>query len=333
MSDYRYDLLENHWVVIAPNRLKKPTLKAHDLRMIVQKCPFCEGNEALSDGEIDATTNLSNRIVNSPGWINRVVANRYKAVAIETDSKTTWEGVFLSRGGFGAHEILIDTPVHESDLSRMEKEEVISYLRMIRKRLVDLRRDQRIVYVGIFKNIGILAGETLAHPHTQITAFPFVPPRIEAIMQREESYHRQYNRHLLLDEVILTIEQGERVVMTEGDFCLYTPFASRHPFELRIAPRLVLASLADATPGQIEALASILRYSIALLKRVLGEKVAYNTVIRDAVSNDPLSRSHHTFYMVIVPRLFGISALGCEEGIYVNPMPPEEAARLYRERL
>ncbi|MBN2870965.1 MAG: hypothetical protein JXK04_08440 [Campylobacterales bacterium] len=333
MSSYRYDTLENRWVIIAPHRLKKPTLKAHDMRVDVVKCPFCEGNEALSDGEIDATASDPRRAKNAPGWINRVVSNRYKAVSIEADPSPLQEGLFSSRGGFGAHEILIETPGHDSDLALMKKDEVEAYLQMVRKRLVDLRKDSRILYISVFKNVGILAGETLVHPHTQIVAFPFVPLHIDEIFQREESYYRDHSRHLVLDEVSLSIAEGDRIVWNEGDFCLYAPFASGNPFELRIAPRCVLASLADAAPEQIEALASILQRSIALIKRVLGEKVAYNMVFRDAVSNDPLSGFHHTFYLMIVPRLFGISALESEDQISINPMPPEEAARLYKERL
>lgn len=333
MSHYRYDPLENHWVIIAPHRLKKPTLQVHDARVHIVKCPFCEGNEALSDGEIDVTARQNDRARNTPGWINRVVANRYKAVAIESDDKTLSEGLFIGRGGFGAHEILIDIPRHGDDLGTMDPPEVFAYLNMVCKRLVDLRRDSRIVYVSVFKNVGILAGETLEHPHTQIVAFPFVPPRIAEALQREESYHRTHNRHLILDEVAQTIERSERVVWVEGDFCLYTPFASRNPFELRIAPSCVLSSLADATPEQIGMLSAIISRAIILVKRVLGDKVAYNTVFRDAVSNDSMEEFHHTFYLMIVPRLFGIGAMESEEDISINPMPPEEAARLYKERL
>lgn len=333
MSSYRYDPLENNWVIIAPHRLKKPTLQAKDKRVLVEKCPFCEGNEALSDGEIDATASDSKRSINTAGWINRVISNRYKAVAIESDNKMVYDGLFLTQGGFGAHEILIDTPEHDSDLALMEQSDVAAYLWMVRKRLIDLRRDSRIVYISVFKNVGILAGETLIHPHTQIMGFPFVPSHIEGILQREESYYRAYNRHLLLDEVALSIEQGERVVWIEGDFCLYTPFASGNPFELRIAPRCVLASLSDASSEQIDMLSSILKRSIYLLKRVLGEKVAYNMVIRDSASNVPMRGVHHTFHVMIVPRLFGISALESEEHISINPMSPEEAAHLYKERL
>lgn len=333
MSTYRYDLLENQWVIISPERLKKPTLQARDARVRIERCPFCEGNEALSDGEIDATPYDLVRERNTPGWINRVVANRYKAVSIEGENSVAKEGTMLWRGGFGAHEILIDTTMHDTDLGRMEHAAVAAYLRMVRKRLIDLRRDRRIVYISVFKNVGILAGETLAHPHTQIVAFPFVPPRIAAILEREESYHREYNRHLVLDEVALSIEEGKRIVWIEGDFCLYAPFASRYPFELRIAARSVLASLADMQPEQIEALASVLGRAIDLVKRVLGGKVAYNVLFRDAASNDVMDHCHHTFYLMIVPRLFGNGALGSEEGLFINPMPPEEAAHLYKERL
>ncbi len=332
-STYRYDTLENRWVIIARHRLKTPTLQVSDMRMEGERCPFCSGNEALSDGEIDATAKSPGRIRNSPGWINRVVANRYKAVAVETSNETEDENGFLSRGGFGAHEIVIDTPSHDSDLSLMPQKEVVDYLEILRKRLNDLRRDGRIAYISIFKNVGILAGEMLRHPHTQILAYPVIPSHVEQIHRREEQYYEQHRRHLLLDDVAANIEFNERVVWTEGDFCLYAPYASHNPFELRIVPRCVMASIADASTAQMADLATVLHRTIGLLKALLGDKIAYNIVFRDAVSNHPLSEGHHTFYIMIIPRLFGMGAAENEDRMYINTMPPEEAASLYKERL
>ncbi len=332
MSTYRYDPLENEWVIISPHRLKKPTLEAQDVRMVSEKCPFCEGNEALSDGEIDATASDPNRTRNTAGWINRVVANRYKAVSIEScDEVSERSGMFLSRGGFGAHEIVVDTPRHDADLAGMQTDEVIVYLQMIRRRLEDLARDRKIAYISVFKNVGVLAGETLAHPHTQIVALPFVPPHIEAMVRRENDYHWEHQSHLLLDDVARSIEEGERIVSCEGEFCLYAPFASRYPFELRIVPRSVIRSLRETSSAQMISLAVLLRRSIKLVKRVLGEKTAYNVVLREvpcASFND-----RHIFHVMIIPRLFGTTALQSEERVPINPMSPEEAARLYKERL
>lgn len=330
MSTYRYDPLEDRWTIIARHRLKKPTLKAKDIRMVPAECPFCEGNEALSDAEIDASCAQAERSKNTPGWINRVVANRYRAVSIETSAEVDEEGIYRSMGGFGAHEILIDTTGHDSDLALMSLDETVSYLRMVAKRLDNLSQDSRIAHVSVFKNVGILAGETMAHPHTQIVALPFIPSHIASMYEREAAYHRAHHAHLLLDEVAQTIDEEARLIAREGDFCLYTPFASRYPFELRIAPMVVLTSLANASSEQLESLALLMRRSVHLMKLVLGKKVAYNMVIRDSMRDD---KPCHTVYIALFPRLFGVSALESEEGISINPMPPEEAAKLYKERL
>ncbi len=48
-------------------------------------------------------------------------------------------------------------------------------LRAFVSRLVDLKKDRRFRYVSVFRNQGKLAGQEPDHPHSQITATPFIP--------------------------------------------------------------------------------------------------------------------------------------------------------------
>ena len=45
-------------------------------------------------------------------------------------------------------------------------------------RMVDLKKDRRFRYVSVFRNQGQLAGQEPDHPHSQITATPFIPRRV-----------------------------------------------------------------------------------------------------------------------------------------------------------
>ena len=44
-----------------------------------------------------------------------------------------------------------------------------------RDRLVDLKKDPRLVYGMIFKNVGAAAGASLEHTHSQLIVTPIVP--------------------------------------------------------------------------------------------------------------------------------------------------------------
>ena len=58
------------------------------------------------------------------------------------------------------------------DLSEEELREV---LWVYRDRLVDLKKDPRLVYGMIFKNVGAAAGASLEHTHSQLIVTPIVP--------------------------------------------------------------------------------------------------------------------------------------------------------------
>ena len=44
-----------------------------------------------------------------------------------------------------------------------------------RDRLVDLKKDPRLVYGMVFKNVGAAAGASLEHSHSQLIVTPIVP--------------------------------------------------------------------------------------------------------------------------------------------------------------
>ena len=84
MSEIRYDRLKDSYVIIAPERLHRPSCDIHEIerREVQRVCPFCEGNEKFTSPEIFAIRS-SDSFANEIGWKTRVVPNLYKAVQIE----------------------------------------------------------------------------------------------------------------------------------------------------------------------------------------------------------------------------------------------------------
>jgi UDPglucose--hexose-1-phosphate uridylyltransferase len=336
MSQYRYDPLDNQWVVIAAERLKRPNIESPEFSLIKEDiCPFCEGKEWLTPGEIYAYS-LQNRRKNSTKWMTRVVPNLYKAVAIESDPGFVRKGLFEAAEGFGAHEIIIDTPKHDARFDTLSEEEVFAYLKTLQLRVIDLRTDSRVQYVQLFKNSGPFAGATMEHPHTQLIAMPFVPPRVADTFARERDYFEKNREPLLIAQLRQTLEEQERVVAENDAFVLYTPYASRFPFELSITPRDALKSVADCSEDQLASLSEILRRAFRSLHALLGKRVAYNLLFKEIPFNlgrTPEQEEGAVFTLQIVPRIYQMGGYELSTDVMINPVEPEYASKLYKEKL
>lgn len=81
-------------------------------------CPFCEGREADAGAEILAWR--EGGPANVPGWSVRVVPNRHPMLRIEGGMKVRTEGLFETRDGLGAHEVIVETPLHDQPLHALD---------------------------------------------------------------------------------------------------------------------------------------------------------------------------------------------------------------------
>jgi UDPglucose--hexose-1-phosphate uridylyltransferase len=337
MSEIRYDRLNNTHVIIAPERLRRP-----DCDLLVQDdkapndCPFCEGNESMTPPEIFAIR-AKGSFKNESGWSTRVIPNLYKALQIETPHKHHY-GQFEYLDGFGAHEIIIDTPQHHSSMLQWSEENISNWLKTLRARVADLRRDRRITYISLFKNEGFQSGSTQSHSHTQLIGLPIIPQSVNDHYIRSYDHYRQ-SGEAIMESILLQEEQdGKRIISKEGDFTVFAPYASAYPFEVMISSKKVLGEIDRLHDETIEALSPILLETLKKLKRQLG-CFAFNLI----VSTPPLQAESfsreimesvdaaHRFYIRIIPRIYRYGGFETATGVIINPVAPEMAARLLRE--
>src|ERR1019366_3618068 len=133
-------------------------------------CPLCPGHES------EQHTLLARP--NEGPWQVRVVRHLDPLCRIETEMVREAEGIYDRMGLVGAHEVLVETPVHGKRLSQMSDQEIDGVLSVYGQRIADLKQDRRFKSVTIFKNRGAVAGAEWEHAHSQITATTFVPRRI-----------------------------------------------------------------------------------------------------------------------------------------------------------
>ena len=339
MSDIRYDRFHDTHVVIAPERLHRPSYHKRQVEKeeTLKNCPFCEGNEALTTEEI-FSVRKEGTLPNKKGWSIRVVPNLYKAVQIES-SHQHHHGQFEHWDGFGAHEVIIDTPQHHTSMTQWSEETVVTWLQTLSRRVSDLRRDQRIAYISLFKNEGIEAGATQAHSHTQLIALPFIPKTNREEYERSFWHYKQHGEALLVSE--LRKEEGaeERIVAKNGDFTAYCPYASAYPFEVMISSKKALGQIDKLSEKEMQLLAPLLLNTLKALKKQLGDfdfnlSIATPPLQEGTVGQELLNEVNDAcrFAIRIMPRIYKHAGFELTTGMMINPVSPEFAASLLQEK-
>ena len=289
-------------------------------------CPFCEGREADAGAEILAWR--EGGPANVPGWSVRVVPNRNPMLKIEGRTEVRSSGLFESRDGLGAHEVIIETPIHDRPLHTLDVDRLWRVLWAWRTRIQDLKRDSRFGSVVVFKNHGRAAGARLDHSHSQLTAFPVIPPALADKLRGAARYMAVAGRCVFCSLLEQELADGRRVVRDREAVVAIAPYASRVPFETWLMPRDHSPRFEEATDATLEVLASTLKSVMARIDWAL-ERPACNFVLHTAPLSGEADAAFH-WHLEILPRVTRFSGLEWGSGIWRNPVSPEEAAQVLR---
>ena len=329
MPELRKDPIHGRWVIISTERGRRPSdFVKEERRPIGGFCPLCEGNEDRTPPEIIAFRD-NGTPPNSPGWTLRVVPNKFPALRIEGELAREGDGVYDKMNGIGAHEVVIETPQHSETLATLPLKAVENVLWAYRERMIDLRRDQRLRYVLVFKNHGLAAGASLEHPHSQIIALPIIPKRVSEEIEGAKNYFRYKDRCVFCDIIRQELQQGRRVINENKSFVSIAPFASRSPFETWILPKTHHPSFEHMESFQYEQAAQILSDTLQRMNQVL-DNPPYNYVIHTS-SFPEIDNEYYHWHFEIMPKLTKVAGFEWGTGFYINPTPPEEAAEYMRE--
>jgi len=338
MSELRHDPIQKRWVIIATERSQRPQeFKVQEPERGGKFCPFCSGNEQYTPPEIFSIRESGNK--NEPGWNVRVVPNKFPALRIEGDLGRKGYGVYDLMNGIGAHEVIIESPHHSNTFPDFSVEHIVKILTAYQMRLKDLMNDIRFRYILVFKNHGAQAGASLPHPHTQIIATPITPRTVAIELASLKDHYLLKERCLICDILRDEMEKGERIVSLTQDFVVLAPFASRFPFELFIAPRNHSYDFLSCEGSLKESLAVTLKDTFSRLKKALSDP-PYNFVFHIApnVTGKPsrpgywqtLQYDFH-WHIEVIPRLTKMAGFEWGTGFYINPTPPEDAAKFLRK--
>jgi UDPglucose--hexose-1-phosphate uridylyltransferase len=280
MADFQF--LQNpifkKWVILDPRRAQRPNVG----QKTEQVCPFCIGREQEEQelyrvgGEKDDSN-----------WHIRVVVNKFP---------------FASH-----HEIIIHSPDHHKNFEELPLSHIELVLQTYRERY---RQHQNIGQVYIFHNRGIGGGESLPHPHTQLTVLKRsivldLPPLDISIYPSKLFFKRK---------------RREDFVAT-SNFYLYCPFTSQWPDEVWIVPRRKNTRFGDINDHEIADLAFCLNRLINIFDLRHGHEFSFNFYIYPGKN----------WYLRIIPRIKILGGFEVGTGIMVNTQDPQETFAFVKE--
>ncbi|MEK7195447.1 MAG: hypothetical protein AAB655_02010 [Patescibacteria group bacterium] len=325
MSELRQDLVSGDWIIMAPERAKRPhdLLKKRKPRKPSpkQSCPF---------ENLEKSGNWP-PILSYPSdkkWEVAIIPNKYPALRhFPGCSVSLRHGPHDVKSGSGDHDLVI-TRDHNKNLGDLSRGQAVRLLTTLQKRYRMLSKDPCNVYTSTFFNWGGGAGATIYHPHYQVLTLPIIPPDVGHSLDGSRSYfqkHRKCVHCIMLD---FDVKEKKRVIEKNRFAISIAPFVSRVPFETRVFPLRHRYGFERTPLREIEAVASVLQSSLRRIKKYLKDP-DLNFFIHTAPLKDHRYNYYH-WHIEVIPKITMFGGFELSTGVEINVVDPEQAAIILR---
>lgn len=332
MSIIRKNLITNDWVIFATNREKKPReLKKDEKDNIAvlgerpehkADCPFCPGNEKPDD-------ELVFTIGDAAQWKVRVIANKFSSLDRNIIPQKRFTPLKKEFDGFGIHDVIIDSSRHNTTIALMQREEVTDLVTAYHRRYNEIKQNELVKHIVVFKNQGIRAGGSLEHPHSQIYGLPVIPFETSVRVHEMERYFEINDNCLLCDITHSEQTDKERVIYENERFISYMCYADLSPYHFWIVPKKHSYSFGLCDAEDLRDLADCMKVVLEKMYYLL-KNPDYNFVIQSLNHADQDKDFFH-WYVSVIPQIKTKGGWSYAGGLYVNTVMPEDAAQKMRE--
>jgi UDPglucose--hexose-1-phosphate uridylyltransferase len=320
MSEMRWNPVLREWLVTATHRQDRTFLPPAGF------CPLCPTQAGGFPTEVEQES-----------FEFVVFENKFPSLAREPIAPSVESSdLYPVVQSQGVCEVVLYTQEHTLTLAELPEEKLEQLIQVWKDRYIDLGSKSEIEYVFIFENKGEAIGVTIHHPHGQIYAFPFVPPKVQREIDSEEEHFTRTGHCLHCDIVNHELSQKDRLVAENDQFVAFVPFYARYPYEVNIYARGHVPSMAQFDEALQRSLASILKTVLVKYDNLWGFSLPYMMVMHQAPTNGkhyPGSHFHIEFYPPFRTREKIKYLAGCESGAgtFVNDTLPEEKAAELRQ--
>ena len=320
IGELRLDSLVNEWVAMAAHRQGRIFLPPKEL------CPLCP---------------------TTPDLLTEIPESNFEVVVFDNRSPSfrppvgDWAlpdlvGPDTDQGtAAGKCEVICFTSEHGKAFKDLTPQRVRTLLEAWIDRTQELSQQPFIQHIAPFENRGEAIGVTLSHPHGQIYAYSFLPPKVEKMLAAATKY-REDTGKILFDEILnRELREEERIIARNDRWVAYVPFAARYPFEIHVVPLHAVADLTQLTDEDRAAFPEIALEVTRRLDGVFGIEMAYIAAWHQApvrVGRDLLRLHWQITSVTRAPgKLKYLAGSESAMGAFIMDLRPEQSAAQLRE--
>ena len=225
-SHLRWHPLRGEWVVYAGHRQGRTFLPPAEWD------PLAPGHDPAHPTEVPAGA-----------WDVAVFENLFSALGSPGGGLAPEHGVAAVPCG-GRCEVVVFAQEPTGSLGGLPVDRIELVLAVWADRTRALAARDDVAYVFAFENRGVEVGTTLHHPHGQIYAYPFVPPIAARALELARAYHAEHARTLIGDLVAAELRAELRTLYAGPHAAAFVPACARWAYEIWVAPRRPVPSIA-----------------------------------------------------------------------------------------
>jgi len=325
MPQLRQNIVTGEWVVIAPERAKRPndfvivdTVKSP----VNASCPFdSDGPEYkehnLKDFETGEIFVIPNKF---PAFVEDTKAVSARTYKVESS-------FYSAKPSLGGHDVVI-VKDHTLNIYTFPLKVWKELMQVTKRRYTYWRQGRHAEYTMAIYNEGTRAGASIIHPHSQIMVSNIIPNQIHREVTGAQRYFENNGTCVFCD--LVTHEQKEkcRVIFEDKYFIALTFYAARFPFEVWILPKRHVAHLEDDSDQTMTKAATVLKEVLEKMGKTL-----HNPSINYFIHDLPNSIAHSDFFhwhIEIAPRISTYGGFEMGSGVVIDVMSPEDAAKFLR---
>ncbi|MBI2589761.1 galactose-1-phosphate uridylyltransferase [Candidatus Berkelbacteria bacterium] len=325
MPQLRQNIVTGEWVVIAPERAKRPTdyiVKRAVRTDAAAECNFCiHGSaylERLPSFETERVYVIPNKY---PAFLEDSKRCSSRSAQIEN-------GFYTVRPSTGGHDVVI-IKEHAINLPEFTPEVWHDLNTMIQKRVEYFYTTCNVVSVMPIYNHRNEAGASILHPHAQIFASNVVPNTIGHELHGAKQYFEKNGACVFCDLITHERELSKRIVFESETFIAFTFYAARFPFEIWLLPKGHSSRFEGIDGGKLAAFGEAMRQTLGALDQTLDDpplNYAIHTLPASVESAD-----HYHWHVEITPRLSTYGGFEIGSGMIIDVMSPEDAAKYLKD--
>lgn len=322
MSQLRQNLVSGDWIILAPERAKRPHdfLKKNVARVPsdIATCPF---------EDLEATGNWP-PVVALPkvtSWEAVIIPNKFPALLHgPVCAQKFSHGPFSVMEGIGRHELLIGRN-HTATLAELPASDALRLFLLLQNHYQRLKTDPCLLYASTFFNWGPTAGASLYHPHYQIVSLPIIPPDVQHSLRGSSMYFSTHQQCVHCTMIEFEREQKSRVIFETEHAIAFAPYASAAPFEVRVFPKQHGAVFEDTPRDVLIEVVGVLASVLAAFTKNL-EDPDRNFFIHTAPFQNQKAYDYYHWHIEVVPKIAIAGGFELSTGVDINVIDPDFAA-------